>query len=292
MIQAMTLARMSRQGSRRLGTHPVERVALRLSVPETAVRRAIGAVLDRIARMTAADIVDPDAGWQAREDVVKRAAREQFHGVTLQDLVDAAANTPGRPEAPPADRRAFFAGIIHATGGGQEALAEDLAVTLGRWLDLAPEQVDALQRDQLAAELRGEPSWAEQVAQQISVHHMRHVAATASFDDLERSIHVVMMIAAVQNMAVFIGMLDLAGQPAATGTQLDRFDAAMIRQIQQDPMWPETNGLMLSPKPQRFVTDLVLRALGLLISGRLPLWEAYAERLLQITHPPEPTHDV
>jgi hypothetical protein len=183
-------------------------------------------------------------------------------------------------------KRAAFAGIIHAIGGGEEALPEDLAAMFGLYRDLAPEEVEAMWRSQVDAELSGEDSWAGLLARSLSVHHMCRVAAAASFDHLQRAIQVVSDIALWQSMVVLFGLLDLAGKPFKTGSELDRFDGVMIRQLQSDPMWPEVNAQRLSTKPRHTVRHLVVSALGLLISGRLPAWEAYRDRLVQLAHPP------
>lgn len=257
-----------------------------LPVPEAAVRRAIDAVLDQIAQMTAADVADPDTAWQARQDAVDRAMRERVVVATWQQMLDAFDGVPDRPDPPSATKRAAFAGLIHMLGGGEEALSEDLAALLDLNQHLIPRQIEVQPHNQIHAELNGEGSWAELLGPLLSVHHMRRVAAEASFDHLRRTIQVVSEIAWWQTMVVLFGILDLAGQPLKTGSQLDRFDGAMIRQIQRDPMWYEVSGQRISTNPRSRVRHLVMTGIGLLISGRLPAWEAYRDRLGQLAHLP------
>src|SRR5947209_2143400 len=58
--RALVLAKSAQRGSRRFGAHPIEALALGLPVPEHAVRRAVDATLDEMARMTGADVLDED----------------------------------------------------------------------------------------------------------------------------------------------------------------------------------------------------------------------------------------
>lgn len=150
--QATVLAMSSRRGARRFGTHPIERVALGLPVPEHEVRQAVDTVLDQVGQMVGTDLVDGDAGWQARQDIAARAARE-FDCFSWQDLVDAVDGALPRPDPPPGRRRAAAAGVVHAVGGGGEAVGEELVEMLGQVFDLPAEQVERLNRDRHAAEL-------------------------------------------------------------------------------------------------------------------------------------------
>lgn len=278
---AVVLARSSRRGARRFGVHPIERVALGKPVPERVVRRALGATLDRVASMTAADVVDGDAAWQARQDLIGRAVRG-IEPLSWQDLVAAVEGKPGRPDPPRARRRAAVAGLVHAVGGGGEARPEDLVEMLGLFLDLPQEQVEEMLNAQRAAELRGEDPWSR-VAEQMSVRNLRRVAGEASIERLERAITVISVVAAFQSLVVLLGALDLAGRRPDLGEHLDRFDGAMIRRLQADPMWLEANMHSLSTKPRQRVIKLVLSALALLAAGRLEAWEAYRDRLLQLS---------
>jgi hypothetical protein len=61
-------------------------------------------------------------------------------------------------------------------------------------------------------------------------------------------------------MVVLFGLLDIAGEPFRTGRPLDRFDGAMIRQLQRDPMWRRARHPELSsePGPASFVHVLAI----------------------------------
>jgi hypothetical protein len=283
---ALVLARGSRRGSRRVGVHVIERLAMGRPVPEADVRRAFTAALDELARMTGADLVDADAGWQARRAIAARAARDATP-VGWQDLLAAVDGAPPRPDPPRDRKRAAAAGIIHALGGGDEALGEDLIEMVGLIGELTEEQAEEMRRAQRDAELRGEDPWGD-AAEQMSVHSLRQVAATASLDRLRRATEVVVTVAAVQGMVVMLGLLDLAGSRIDLGERLNRFDTKMVRALQADPMWLIANTVRLSPKPRQRIRQLVLTALGILTAGNLAVWEAYRDRLLQLTYPDTP----
>lgn len=281
--QALILARSSRQGSRRFGSHVIERLAQGLPVREEDVRAAISGQLDQVAKMIGADVLGEDAGWQARQDVATRAAREVVPG-GWKDLVDAVDEAPQRPDPPRSRKRQAFAGLVHALGGGQEALGEDLVEMIGLFGPLTEEEIDKARRAQRAAELNGTDLWGP-VADQLSVHNLRRVAAAASLDHLRRATTAVMIISAWQSIVVLVGILDIAGSRVDLGEHLNRINANMVRQLQADPMWPFANMYRLSPKPKRRIQQLVLSALGILAAGQLEAWEAYQRRLLELTHP-------
>lgn len=286
VYKAVVLAGASRQGSRRFGSHPIERVATGQSVPEPAVRKAVNAVLDQVAGMVAAQTLG-EAGWEARNKVVAQAARE-VPGTTWQDLIDAADRAPERPVPPRAQRRRVAAGIIHALGAGDEALSDDLIEMTRLAAGLSEEEVQELGNVQLDAELRGEDPWG-QVANEMSLDSLRRVADTASLPELERAIKVVGEVAGLHTLLVMIGLLDLVGSRPDLGERLNRFNVAMIHQLQADPVWPRASMYRLSASPRSRVRELVFFALGLLAIGQLDQIEAYRDRLLRLAYAPVQT---
>lgn len=286
--RALILARLSRRGSRRVGAHPVERVALGLPVPEQVLSRAVYTVLDELAQMTGADVGDDDAGWQFRHDAATRAAHETMYA-GWQDLIDAVDGAPARPDPPRGRKRAAVAGVIHALGGGGAALSDDLIETVALFFDLSVEQVEELRRAQRVRELCGDEDPWGSMAEQMSLRNLRRTAQAASHEHLQRALAVVMHVAALQGLIVLLGVLDLAGRSGDLGERLKRYDGAMVRRLQADPMWPWVNTCQLSIKPRHRVRQLVLTAIGLLTAGHLEAWEAYRNRLLQVIkhEPPE-----
>ncbi|MGY4898640.1 hypothetical protein ACWEEK_24035 [Micromonospora aurantiaca (nom. illeg.)] len=278
---AVVLARASRRGSRRAGTHAIERLGIGRPVNEHEVRAAFKAVLDDLARLTGADFGDTDEGWQARDVIAGRAAREA-QPVGWQDLVAAIDGQEPRPRPPRGSQRTAVAGAMHAFSRGDEALADDLIEMFGLIGDLDEGQREEMRRIQRDAELRGEDPFGL-VAEAISLRNLRWVATTASTDMLRRATQVVYMIGTYQSIVVMIGVLDIAGSRSDLG-RLNRFDSKMVRTLQADPMWPQASTVILSPRPRPRMRQLVLTALGILIAGTLPAWEAYRDRLLELVH--------
>lgn len=114
------------------------------------------------------------------------------------------------------------------------------------------------------------------------MRNLRQVASAAGLEDLQRGIAVMTMVVMLQTWVLLIGVLDLAGRPADLDGSLERFDGAMVRRVQADPMWPEASKYRLPAGAKQRVRQLVLAALGLLIAGRLQVWEDYRDRLLRL----------
>jgi hypothetical protein len=278
---ALILAGGSRRGSRRPGTHVLERLAVGRQVPEGEVRRAFAVALDEVARMTGAHVVGEDAGWQARQAAAARMPVRELTPIGWQSLVAAVDGQEMPPDPPRRRARAAAAGIFHAIGGGDEATSDELIDLVSIAAGLTVEQADELRVAQRDAELRGEDPWSI-AAQSMSLQRMRHIAATATLDELQRATSAVFMIAIEQVMIVLVGILDIAGQRIDLGP-LNRFDADTVRALQADPMWWRTHTLRLSPKPRQRIRQLTVIALGLLNTGELSAWEAYRDRLFALT---------
>jgi hypothetical protein len=179
---AMMLAKVSKRGSRRYGVHPIERFAAGLPVPDDVVRGAIDDALAETAQMVAADVTDPDAGWQARHDLVARIPYAQVMPFSWQDLLDAVDGPPDHAEPPRPRLRSALAGVIHALGGGNEVLSQDLIEYLGLFGHLPDDQLEQLRQALQEAELRGDDVW-DRIAEDMSIHRLRQLAAAT---DLER----------------------------------------------------------------------------------------------------------
>ncbi|QDY11132.1 hypothetical protein FJK98_31600 [Micromonospora sp. HM134] len=275
---AIALAKGSRRGSRRMGAHVVERLGMGQSVDEQDVRCAIAAVLDDLACLTGADLGDTDEGWQARHTIADRAARE-FQVASWQELIAAFDGQDPAPDPPPDRRRAAAAGFVHAFNHGEEALADDVIEIFGL-LGMTDGQREELRRAQREAELCGEDPLGS-IAEALSLRTLRRVAATASIDALSRAVQAIATIGAYQTIVLLVGALDLAGSRPYLGP-LNRIDSKMIRTLQADPMWLQASTIMLSMRPRLRVRQLVILALGLLVAGTLPAWEAYRDRLLRL----------
>lgn len=83
--------------------------------------------------------------------------------------------------------------------------------------DLDERQREEMRRIQRDAELRGEGPFGL-VAEAISLRNLRRVATTASIDMLRRATQVVYMIGTYQSIVVMVGVLDIEGREAISGT--------------------------------------------------------------------------
>ncbi len=283
-MRAMVLAQGSRQGSRRPGNHPIERLAYGLPVAEDVVRNAIEAELDDVARLFGADVVDEDAGWQARQDI---AARMPGTGVvSWQTLVNAFGGGPEPTEPPRSRVRAAVAGMAHALGGGSEATGDDLIDMFGMLSEVSEEQIQQMRRHLRNAELNGDDVWAR-MAEQMSIGNLRRKAAAISLDTWQRTLAAITVATSFQAMIVLYGGLHLAGKPVAMNTHF-HIDGATVRQLEADPMWPEASRHQIGFKPQRRPRELVFLALTVIVSGNLERWEAYRDRLVALIYPDSP----
>ncbi|MFG3645096.1 hypothetical protein ACGF3C_32965 [Micromonospora sp. NPDC047762] len=275
---AIALANGSRRGSRRMGTHVIERLAMGQPVDEHDARQAFEAVLDDLARLTGADLGNTDEAWQTRHTIADRAARE-LRTVTWQDLIAAFDGQDPAPDLPSDRRRAAAEGFMHAFSHGDEALADDVIEIFGLF-GITDRQREKIRRAQRDAELLGEDPLGR-VAEALSLRTLRRVAATASIETLSRAVQAIAIIGLYQAIVLLVGALDIAGSRPDLGP-LNRFDAKMIRTLQADPMWQQASTVMLSPRPRPRVRQLVILSLSMLVTGTLTAWEAYRDRLLQL----------
>ena len=278
--RAVVLAQLSRQGSRRPGSHPIERFAAGLPVPENVIREAIETALEGVARMFGAH-------WQARQDI---AARLPDTGpLSWQELVDAFGGGPQPSDPPRARMRAAFAGMIHALGGGSEASGGDLIEMFGLHPDVSEEHQKQMRLSLRDAELNGDDVW-DRMAEQMSMGNLRRVAATIDLKTWQRALGAITLATAFQAMIVLIGGLHLAGKPVAMDAHFS-IDGATVRRLEADPMWPEASRVQCSFKLKHRPRELVFHALIAVAAGNLERWEAYRDRLVALIYPDseEPT---
>jgi hypothetical protein len=279
--RAVMLARASRRGSRRLGSHPIERLAFGWPVDETTARQAIDDTLDEIGRVFGAGAEDEDAAWQAREAMARRMPASTFR---WQDLLDAAEGKPPPRQPPTARMRAAYSVMMHSIVGDSDDVApDDIAEMLGLFGGLSPEVVDQLGVEQREADLRGEDPWRE-AFERMSTLRLPADARRIDIELWQRALAVFWLVMAQQFMVAMFGMLALAGNAVDLGPDL-QITAEAVRKIQADPMWSVVNQYQLSRQPRRRVRELTLGALGMIIGGQVEAWENYLNRILAITHP-------
>jgi hypothetical protein len=279
--RAVMLARASRRGSRRLGSHPIERLAFGQPVDEAVARRAIDETLTEIGRVFGLGAADEDAAWQAREAMARRMPTSTFH---WQDLLDAVEEKPPPPQPPPGRMRSAFSVMMHSIVGNSDDVApDDIPEMLGLFGDLSPQAVDQLRAEQHAADLRGEDLWRE-AYERMSIPRLRADARTIEIEMWQRALAAFWSVMAQHIMVAMFGMLALAGKPIDLGPDL-QITADTVRKLQADPMWNVVNQYQLSRQPRRRVRELTLGALGMIIGEQVEAWEAYLERILATTHP-------
>lgn len=279
---AVRLASAAHQGHRVPRLHLIERFAAGQIMDESRVRAAFHAQLDIVARMTAADVPDDDAGWDARQTIAQRAARHPSAGdsVSYHDLVQAVEGAPEPAELAPKIRKAAVSAAVHALGGGSEAVGEDFVALVAVSARLSSQEHEALLRTRQLAELAGEHAW-EQAAETMSVANLRAVLDSTDVSRLRRAAEAQQMIQVIQTLMTFLGILDIAGQGAAVPETLaDRFNGTALQSIRADPLWRQAGGAPLILRTRHRVMFQVLSTLvSLAIPGQLELLEGYTARL-------------
>lgn len=279
--RAMMLARVSRRGSRRMGSHPIERLALGQPIEEEVARRCIDETLAGIGQVFGLGAADEDTAWQTLEVMAHQIPETSFR---WQDMLDAAEDKPPPAAPPPGRTRAAYAVLLHSMAGNSEDVTpDDIPEMLGLFGELSPEAVEELRAEQYEADLRGEQPW-RALYDRMSIPRLRADAWTIEIDLWQRALAAFWAVTAQHMMVAMIGALALAGSPVDLGPHL-RITAEAVHALQVDPMWKVVNQYQLSRQPRRRVRELTLGALGMIIGGQVEAWESYLERVLAITHP-------
>ncbi|WP_328463484.1 hypothetical protein OHA21_38055 [Actinoplanes sp. NBC_00393] len=279
--RAVMLARVSRRGSRRMGSHPIERLALGQPIEEAVARDSIDETLADIGRVFGLGAADEDAAWQTREVMAHQIPETPFR---WQDMLDAVEDKPP-PAAPlPGRTRAAYAVMLHCmVGNSDDVTPDDIPELLGLIGGLSPEAVEQLRAEQYEADLRGEQPW-RAVYERISIPRLRADARTIEIELWQRALAAFWTVTTQNMMVAMVGTLALAGSPVDLGPHL-RITAEAVHTLQADPMWKVVNQYQLSRQPRRRVRELTLGAIGMIIGGQVEAWESYLERVLAITHP-------
>jgi hypothetical protein len=287
---ATMLADQSRQGSPRIGGHLLERFARGMPVPEGAVRAALIAQIDAVARSVRADLPDDDAGWEARHELAARHAGSII-GVGWQDLIDAIDDAPSRAEPTPDQRRRFAAAIVQIFTDPDSAVDEDLAELVAFSAPADGDSAQSLLRYTHESQLRGENPWTPM--RLLSIESLRRLASDAEIENLQRSLATLLEVTAWVPLIVMLGVLDIAGHAAELAPELARFNGKLLRRLQEDPMWPVASMLATGLRPRTRIQKLAVGGLLLLahpaILGQWEQFHALLNRLVAEPAPPGTT---
>ncbi|MBB4751946.1 hypothetical protein [Actinoplanes lobatus] len=281
MQRTIMLAATSRRGARRVGSHPIERLALGIPVADDEAGQAIDDCLAEVGRLFGIDRGSGDQAWQERHDRIRKA--RAIAPVRWEDLLEAVEGEPARTEPSAARIRSGFSGMVDVLAGDDDAVTDDVINWLAVGLRLPDETLDQIQDGVRAAELSGDASLIDSL-KLLSLDHLRRVGRQTGLEQWRRALQVFLRVNLAQAFVALLGTLDIAGRPVDLGGAL-RVDAHVVNQLRTDPVWDLANPHMINLSSRRLPQTLTLGALGIIMAGQLELWETYLERLVTLTHP-------